>query len=66
MDYRHGNAKDVLNQVKGCEFHYLQFIDKHANEAGESSEKFKSLEKGLFYSGTQKHIRASMSNLRHF
>ena len=43
-----------LNQRKGCEFHYLQSINRHANEVGENSDKIKSLAKDHLYLGAQK------------
>ena len=64
MNYRHCNAKlfrvrknlwgRCLNRRKGCEFHYLQSINRDANEVDENSEKFKSLAKDYLYLWTQK------------
>ena len=43
-----------LNRRKRCEFHYLQSINRHANEVGENSEEIKSLAKDYLYLGAQK------------
>ena len=45
-------GEDVLQKIKGCEFHYRQSVIKHCHIFGNQRELFKSLAIDMLVSGT--------------
>ena len=46
-------GEDILEKVKGCEFHFQQYVNNRAKSLGVDAEQFKTLSNILLKASTQ-------------
>ena len=59
-------GEDVLQYIKGCEFHFRDSVNRHANKFGDESETFKKYALQLLMSSTPEAYEISCQQLKSF
>ena len=59
-------SEDVLQYIKGCEFHFRDSVIQHANKFGDESETFKKYALQLLMSSTSEAYEISCHQLKSF
>ena len=59
-------GEDVLQYIKGCEFHFRDSVNRHANKFGDESETFKKYALQLLTSSTPEAYEISCQQLKSF
>ena len=59
-------GEDVLDRIKGCEFHYKKSVNKRAHKLGELGMEFKQLSLELLESGTKASYELALKELSTF
>ena len=59
-------GEDIVNKIKGCEFHYKESINKKVKQLGEKGDDFKTYALDLLTAFTQESYNAHKSKMEHF
>ena len=59
-------GEDVLQYIKGCEFHFCDSVSRHANKFGKERETFKKYALQLLTSSTPEAYEISCQELKSF
>ena len=54
-------GEDVVNKIKGCEFHYKESINKKSKQLGEKGDEFKTYALDLLPASTPESYNAQKS-----
>ena len=70
MDNRYGDCKiygnDIVEKIKGCEFHYFKSVNEKALATGNNCEQFKRMARELLEASTKEAYHAAHEKLKLF